>query len=138
MTEGNSHADTKEKAIRTVIADDSSLMAMLISTILGEERDFEVVGFAEDGTDALDRTDTLKPDLVIMDLSMPKMDGFKATAAIKAKLNAPQVIAISFDDSKAQQSAARRAGAAGFCSKSLLQEKLVPLIRSVLQAPDSR
>jgi DNA-binding NarL/FixJ family response regulator len=80
---------------RVLIADDHALLRMAIGSMLGSEEDLEVVGEATDGQEALDLCRELRPDLVLMDVSMPAMDGIAATRAIKAEFPTTGVLMLT-------------------------------------------
>ncbi len=84
---------------------------------LGELEGFEVVGVAETGAEGVRRVGRLKPDLVLMDIRMPGMDGLEATARIRARGGAPVVIVLTLDDSAEARAAALAAGADDFVGK---------------------
>ena len=117
--------------IRVLIADDSAPVREILSRYLGEQSFIEVVGLAEDGDDAVGKTKHLHPDLVLMDINMPKLNGLKATRIIKAAPHAPKLIVLSLDDDVAFGVAASTAGADGFCSKLDTTRALLPMIRSL-------
>lgn len=83
--------------IRTLIADDSPVARELLRGILADDPDFEIVGMAHDGSQAVAKTLELKPDIISMDIQMPVMDGFEATAAIMSQHPTPIVITSSSD-----------------------------------------
>jgi DNA-binding NarL/FixJ family response regulator len=81
--------------IRVLIVDDEPDLRILLRLQLGFEDDFEVVGEAADGIDALERTAELRPDVVVMDLLMPRMTGFEATARLRAEQPEVGIVAYS-------------------------------------------
>ena len=81
--------------IKVLIADDSNVVAMLLKAVLGKEPDIEVVGRAENGKQALEMVQSLKPDLVTMDVQMPEMNGFEATHAIMDSCPTPVMLVSS-------------------------------------------
>lgn len=83
--------------IRILIADDSAVARELLRSIVSSDPDFEIVGLANDGSEAVAKTLELKPDVVSMDIQMPVMDGFEATASIMSQLPTPIVITSSSD-----------------------------------------
>jgi DNA-binding NarL/FixJ family response regulator len=105
--------------------------------ILAAEPDIEVVGEAEDGQEAVDRAGALHPDVVVMDIGMPRMDGVEATRQIVTTLDpASRVLIVTTFDVDEYVFAALRAGASGFLLKNSPPEQLVDAIR-VLAAGDS-
>ena len=117
--------------IRILIADDHAIVRMGLCTLLDAQEDFEVVGEAGNGEQAVARALKLRPDVVVMDLVMPKRDGVAATAELREKLpTARCLILTSFGTSKELKSALD-AGAAGILLKSTANGKLVSAIRKV-------
>ena len=121
--------------IRTLIVDDSEQAREFIRVYLQREPRIEVLGAAHDGHQGVEMESRLKPDLVVMDIHMPAMDGLQATRLIKARPDAPRLIVVSFDDDDHRRSAARAAGADGFCSKSQIASTLMPMIRGLFPEP---
>jgi len=118
--------------VRLLIADDQELVRTGLRTILQGVEDFEVVGEAADGLSAISQTARLKPDLVLMDIRMPHLDGVEATARIRASEPAPWVILLTTFDLDQYVYAGLRAGASGFLLKDTLAAELVAAIRAVL------
>lgn len=90
-----------------------------------------VVGVARNGAQAVSLAGVLRPDLVLMDLHMPEMNGLEATRHLKARPNAPRVILVTLDDSRNRREAARKAGADGFVPKLDLYEQLPATLRTL-------
>ena len=109
--------------IRTLLVDDSALVRDGLLRYLKGGGLVTVVGVAANGREALDKLETLKPDLVIMDIHMPEMNGLEATRRIKARPNPPRVLVVSTEAGPAIR-AALEAGADGFCDKQDLPEQL--------------
>jgi len=118
--------------VRLLIVDDQELVRTGLRTILRGVEDFEVVGEAADGLSAISQTAQLKPDLVLMDIRMPHLDGVEATARIRASEPAPRVILLTTFDLDQYVYAGLRAGASGFLLKDTLAAELVAAIRAVL------
>ena len=118
--------------MRLLIADDQELVRTGLRTILRGIEDFEVVGEAADGLSAIRQAAQLKPDLVLMDIRMPHLDGVEATARIRAFEPAPRVILLTTFDLDEYVYAGLRAGASGFLLKDTLAAELVAAIRAVL------
>jgi DNA-binding NarL/FixJ family response regulator len=118
--------------VRLLIVDDQELVRTGLRTILQGVEDFEVVGEAADGLSAISQTARLKPDLVLMDIRMPHLDGVEATARIRASEPAPRVILLTTFDLDQYVYAGLRAGASGFLLKDTLAAELVAAIRAVL------
>lgn len=117
--------------IRILIADDHAIVRMGLVTLLGNQVGLEVVGEATNGEQAVTKALKLKPDVVIMDLVMPKKDGVAATAELREKLpSAKCLILTSFGTSEEMQ-AALHAGAVGILLKSTANSKLIATIKKV-------
>lgn len=117
--------------IRILIADDHAVVREGTRRILEQESDMEVVGEAGDGEEAVNLATSLKPDVAIMDISMPKMDGIEATKLIKAACPSISVLALSAYDDDQFVFSLLEAGAAGYLLKSVRSRELVDAIRAV-------
>lgn len=120
--------------IRVVMADDHVMMRQGLSDILGRQEDIEVVGQAADGAEAVKLAVQLKPDVVIMDVRMPGMNGLDATRRLRAVVPGVQVIGLSLHDDPKTAAAMRQAGAAAYLAKGGPIEALVAAIRAVSSA----
>jgi DNA-binding NarL/FixJ family response regulator len=120
---------------RTLLVDDSSSFLRAAEDFLSTEPGIEVVGRAFSGRDAVALADQLHPDLVIMDLNMPEMNGLEATRLLKVQPNRPRVVILTLHDIPDYRAAAREAGADGFLPKPDFGTKLVPLIRDLVPLP---
>jgi DNA-binding NarL/FixJ family response regulator len=119
-------------AIRIVIADDQALVRRGFRLILGEEPDFDVVGEAEDGAQALDAVARHRPDVVLMDIQMPRLDGLQATRRVLAEAhNRSRVLILTTFERDEYVFEALRIGASGFLLKTAPPEELVTAIRVV-------
>jgi DNA-binding NarL/FixJ family response regulator len=119
-------------SVRILLVDDQVLVRTGLRTILDGVEDFTVVGEATDGLDAIDQTPQLRPDIVLMDVRMPHLDGVEATARIRAMAPAPQVILLTTFDLDEYVYAGLRAGASGFLLKDIRAADLITAIRVVL------
>jgi DNA-binding NarL/FixJ family response regulator len=119
--------------IRLVIVDDQALLRTGFGMILAAERDLEVVGEAGNGVEALERVAALRPDVVLMDIRMPVMDGVEATRRIVDQFGpeGPRVLILTTFDLDEHVIAAIRAGASGFLLKDVPPEELAAAIRVV-------
>jgi len=117
--------------IRILIADDHAVVREGTRRILEQESDMEVVGEAGDGEEAVNLATSLKPDVAIMDISMPKMDGIEATKLIKAACPSISVLALSAYDDDQFVFSLLEAGAAGYLLKSVRSRELLDAIRAV-------
>lgn len=119
------------KPIRVLIADDHRLFAEALEAILGADERIEVVGRAGDGQAALELTRTLRPDVVLMDLSMPVLDGIEATRQIKERHRKVCVLVLTGSNARADVDRSREAGAAGYVTKDRIASELVDAILEV-------
>jgi DNA-binding NarL/FixJ family response regulator len=117
-------------AIRIVIADDHSVVRQGLRMFLGLDPELEVVGEAADGAQALRLARQLRPDVVVMDLLMPVMDGITATAAIRQELPNTEVLALTSVLEDASVVGAVRAGAIGYLLKDTQAEALCQAIKA--------
>ena len=117
--------------IRVLIADDHSVVRMGISALLSAEDDIDVVGEAKNGEEAVRNVLKLSPDVVIMDLIMPKKDGVAATAEIHAKCPQVKVLILTSFSTSDGIAGALAAGASGAVMKSAENDSLVSAIRAV-------
>jgi DNA-binding NarL/FixJ family response regulator len=115
--------------IRLLVVDDHPVVRAGMVAMLGEESDFEVVGEAANGAEALGLVPRLRPDVVLMDLRMPVMDGAEATARISAEPDAPQVLVLTTYDTDADIIRAVEAGARGYLLKDAPTGVLADAIR---------
>ena len=113
--------------IRVLIVDDQALMRAGFRMILDAEADIEVVGEASDGYEAIDRAETLRPDVVVMDIRMPRLDGVEATR----RLPHHRVLILTTFDLDEYVIEALRAGASGFLVKDTPPEQLIDAVRVI-------
>jgi DNA-binding NarL/FixJ family response regulator len=124
--------DEDTKQARLIIADDHALLRSGIRSMLYGEPDLEVVGEAADGAEALELCRRLQPDLVLMDVRMPKMDGLAATRAIKEEFPRTSVVMVTMQEDPDYLFEAVIAGAAGYVLKGATPEQLTDAVRQVL------
>jgi DNA-binding NarL/FixJ family response regulator len=122
-------------SVRVLIADDEPLFADALEALLEADGRVQVVGRAADGREAIDLARELEPDLVLMDLSMPGVDGFDATREVTAD-GGPRVLVLTGSDDPADVARARTAGAAGYLTKDQIAETLVEAILAAGGAPE--
>jgi len=120
-------------ATRVLLADDQRLVRTGLRMILAAEPDVEVVGEAENGQVAVERCVELSPDVVLMDVRMPVMDGVEATRRLQELPDPPRVIVVTTFDLDEVVYEALRAGASGFLLKDAPEERLVSAIRVVAE-----
>ena len=117
--------------IKILIADDHAIVRMGLATLLGAQDGFEVIGEASNGSEAVTRALKLKPDVVVMDLVMPKKDGVAATAELHEKLPTAKCLVLTSFGAAEELQSVLHAGAAGILLKSTANSKLVATIRKV-------
>jgi DNA-binding NarL/FixJ family response regulator len=116
--------------IRVLIADDHAVIRDGVAAMLAPQEDFDVVGTAADGDEAVALTRLLRPDVVLMDLRMPGMDGVAATARIASATGAPRVLVLTTYDSDSDILRAMGAGALGYLLKDTPRQELFAAIRA--------
>jgi two-component system, NarL family, nitrate/nitrite response regulator NarL len=121
----------KPKPLRVLIADDHRLFADALQAILASDERIEVVGQASDGGEAVALARTLDPDVVLMDVSMPVLDGFEATREIRAASDSTHVLMLTGSNSRADVDRSREVGASGYVTKDRIASELVAAIVQV-------
>jgi DNA-binding NarL/FixJ family response regulator len=126
--------------IRVLLADDHALFRRGVASLLSAESDFEVVGEAADGRQALEMTRELMPDVILMDISMPVLDGLAATRLIKAEVPYVRIVILTASDGDQNLFEAVKSGAQGYLLKAIAPQALYDTLRGVVQgeAPVSR
>lgn len=120
---------------RVLLADDHVLFRQGVALILSVQPDFEVVGEAGDGLDAVAAAIRLRPDLILMDLDMPECDGIEATRRIKRRLPLATIVILAGKVDEEKLVAATLAGATGYLTKTITSVVLLDLLRRHSQAP---
>lgn len=118
---------------RVLVVDDEAMVCVFLRTILGSADDLEVVGEAHDGAAAVEAVLRDRPDIVLMDLRMPGMDGLAAIEKINEMLDPPGIVVLTTFDADEYVLRALRAGATGFLIKSTPPEELIGLVRTAAQ-----
>lgn len=118
--------------IRVLIADDHHVVRRGLLFFLKTQKDIEVVGEAKNGVEAVDLVESLKPDIVLMDLVMPEMDGIQATKKIKSKWPDIHILMLTSFSDKDHVLPAIQAGAAGYQLKDIEPDELVNSIRQII------
>lgn len=127
-------------SLRILLVDDHLLFRKGLARLLDAQPDFEVVGEATDGLEAVAQTQSLHPDLVLMDIRMPNCDGLEATRRIKAQMPDVRVVMLTVSEDEQDLATAVRYGADGYLLKDLLPETLFQYLRGVMlgEVPISR
>lgn len=119
--------------IRILIADDHTLVRRGLRAILNLMEDVEVVGEATNGIEAVDLVKKLAPDIVVMDVSMPRLDGIGATNQIRQLEVSPHIVVLSMYDDPDLVQKALQTGASGYLVKRSVSEELLPAIKQIRQ-----
>jgi LuxR family maltose regulon positive regulatory protein len=119
--------------IRVLLVDDHAMLRKGMAVLLDDEPDIEVVGEADDGEKAVEQTLSLKPDVVIMDITMPRLNGIEATRRILTECPESKIIALSIHSSKRFVDDMLNAGASGYLLKESVPEELIHGIRVVMR-----
>jgi DNA-binding NarL/FixJ family response regulator len=133
------HPDTGQgiksfEPLRVLVVDDNQSIRRAIRQLLQTQVDIEVIGEAADGIDAIRKTQTYRPDVILMDAAMPTMNGFEAVRQIKKESPSTQVLMVSQFDSDAFTREALAVGAGGYILKSNASKQLIPALREICAA----
>src|ERR1700688_205587 len=124
---------TQMKNARLLIVDDHEIFRRGLRALLEPSSEWEICGEAVDGLDAVEQCKSLKPDIVVLDVSMPRLNGLEAARQIKKENPDPQIIIITQHDSPQIRSAAIEAGAQAFVTKSAVASELVSALRKIIR-----
>ena len=116
-----------------LLVDDQLLFRKGLRALLEEEKDFEVVGEASDGREAIDLARTTRPDAILMDINMPICNGVEATRIIKAEQPDVKIVALTVSDDDQDLFEAIKAGAQGYLLKDLRPDELFEMLRAVMR-----
>jgi DNA-binding NarL/FixJ family response regulator len=123
-------------AYTVVIVDDDPEIRALLAVLIGAERNFTVVGEADNGTSGVELVSRTKPDLVVLDLNMPETDGLAALPSLRRVAPGTAVVMLTGNDDPTTQVAAIRGGVSAFLTKGVqLSEQLLPVLREVVSEP---
>jgi two-component system, NarL family, response regulator NreC len=120
------------KPQRILIVDDNPVLREGLKSILSKFSFFDIVGEAADGLEALNTAERLLPDLILMDISMPRMDGLTATKEIKKKWPGTKILVFTVHSTPEYLAAASKAGADGYLSKDSPRAELIQSIQNIL------
>lgn len=122
---------TPAQPVRLLIVDDDALVRAGLSMMLGGTDELDIVGEAADGSEVAEVIDTHHPDVVLMDIRMPRMDGLAATEQLRRRATAPEIIVLTTFDTDEHVLRALRAGASGFLLKDTPPPEIVRAVRLV-------
>ena len=117
---------------RILLADDHPLFCHALRDIMGKQGDFEIVAEANDGEEAVNLTEQLSPDVVIMDISMPKLNGLEATRQIKERFPHVYVLVLTVHSDSEHVLGILQAGADGYLLKSVYSNEVIQAVRSLI------
>ncbi len=123
--------DQELSRLRVLVVDDHAPMRAALRDVIARQPDMEVVGEAEDGEQAVESTAALRPDVVIMDVRMPRMDGFEATRRITSTGLPCGVLLVTADGREELRAKATEVGAAGLLGKDFSSTELLAALRAV-------
>lgn len=121
------------KPIKVLVVDDHALFRRGIAAVLANEDGLEVVGEAADGLEAIERAKEVAPDVVLMDLNMPRCSGLEATQALQAEMPQVNILVLTVSDKEADLFAAVKFGARGYLLKDTEPEELIHAINHIAQ-----
>jgi DNA-binding NarL/FixJ family response regulator len=126
-----------EKKFTTVLADDVADLRSLVRVVLEDSGRFEIVGEAGDGVAAVDVVEREQPDVVLLDISMPRMDGLEALPLIRSASPHSAVVILSAFEARERERRASDLGARGYLEKDLAPDALVPALLELLDGEAS-
>lgn len=129
MVDDSQAPSVGNRAIRVLIVDDQPAVRRGLHLRLSLEPEVEVIGETGDGAEAISLAGYLQPDVVLMDVRMPGMDGIEATAALHAVSQESAVVILSLDDDAKTRTRAKEAGAVAFIAKRRMEEELLAVVR---------
>jgi DNA-binding NarL/FixJ family response regulator len=126
-----SHELRTSMAVRILIVDDHPVVRHGLKSLLGDQPGWEVIGEAADGAEALDKTDILNPDVILLDVTMPNMNGLEACRKIHARAPQCEILVITQHDSRQMLREAMSCGARGYIVKSNAARDLLAAVDAV-------
>jgi DNA-binding NarL/FixJ family response regulator len=119
--------------IKIIIADDHDLFVEGLTELLSRQPDIELLGQARDGLQAVEQTSLLKPDIILMDVAMPRLNGIKASRQIKTKFPDVKILMLSMHNDRELITESLKAGAKGYILKECTSEELYEALKCVMQ-----
>ena len=119
--------------MRIIIADDHDLFVEGLTELLSRQPDIELLGQARDGLQAVEQTSLLKPDIILMDVAMPRLNGIKASRQIKTKFPDVKILMLSMHNDRELITESLKAGAKGYILKECTSEELYEALKCVMQ-----
>jgi DNA-binding NarL/FixJ family response regulator len=119
--------------VRILVADDHPVVRHGLRSLLGGHPEWEIIDEAADGLEAVDKADRLKPDVVVLDITMPKMSGLEACRLIRKRVPASEILIVTQHDSPHMMREAIEAGARGYVVKSNASRDLLAAVEAVSQ-----
>jgi len=128
------HVGTGMSSVEILIADDGELFRRMVRSLVESQPDYHICGEAGDGIEAIEKVRQLRPNIVLMDVNMPRMNGVEATRVIRSEAPECNVIIVTQNDRTVARELARRANAKSFVTKSDLARDLLPMIEKFRSA----
>lgn len=119
--------------MRILVADDHETVRKGVSAILTSHQDLEVCGEAANGREAVEKANELQPDLIILDITMPKLNGFEAALEIRKTMPAVPILFLSMHDGRQMLQASKTAGVQGYVTKTQASETLLHAVDALLR-----
>jgi two-component system NarL family response regulator len=131
LATGEKTGKQTDQALRVLIVDDHALFRRGLQMVLKQEPDIDVVGEAEDGHEAVQKAEELMPDVILMDVRMPKRSGIEATRQVKERLPHVKILMLTISDEEGDLYDAIKAGASGYLLKEISIDEVADAIRAV-------
>ena len=120
----------KDSSVRILIADDNETIRNSLSSVLRSQEGWIVCGEATDGSDAVEKAIQLKPDVILIDLSMPRLNGFESAARIYEQIPEVEILLVTGHDPRTLSHAAPQPGVRGYVAKSRIAHDLIPAVEA--------
>lgn len=126
----------RDRRIRILVADDHPIVRRMVRTTLQQHPHFEVLGEAKDGAEAVEEAKKLKPDVVVLNVTMPVLNGFEAAQEIKRQVPQSRIVILSTHADKYFVNEAKKIGVKVYVSKSKIGEALVKAVQAAVEGED--